>query len=105
MTTEYSFGKFKSSSFCVFANRLLALIVAFLIVTGRKFFASQGKKDNSKAGVVRDVPFYYYAPSSLSNTISSWAQYEALKYVSFPVQVISKSCKIIPVMLVSFFLT
>jgi hypothetical protein len=28
-----------------------------------------------------------FAPSSLSNILSSWAQYEALKYVSFPTQV------------------
>ena len=47
-----------------------------------------------------DAPLYAYIPSSLSNSISSWSQYEALKYVSFPSQVLSKSCKIIPVMLV-----
>lgn len=47
-----------------------------------------------------DAPIYVYIPSSVSNSISSWSQYEALKYVSFPAQVLSKSCKIIPVMLV-----
>jgi adenosine 3'-phospho 5'-phosphosulfate transporter B2 len=91
MTTEYKFGKFTSSSFCVFGNRFLALIVAFFIVMYR-----QGSAKIS----MKDVPFYYYAPSSLSNTLSSWAQYEALKYLSFPIQVLSKSCKVIPVMLV-----
>jgi adenosine 3'-phospho 5'-phosphosulfate transporter B2 len=57
------------------------------------------KRLNSKTPV-KDAPFYMYCPASLSNSISSWAQYEALKYVSFPAQVLSKSCKIIPVMLV-----
>ena len=50
--------------------------------------------------VLADAPLYSYIPSSLSNSVSSWAQYEALRYVSFPAQVLSKSCKIIPVMLV-----
>ena len=50
---------------------------------------------------MKEAPYHYYAPASLSNSISSWAQYEALKYVSFPTQVLSKSCKVIPVMLVS----
>jgi adenosine 3'-phospho 5'-phosphosulfate transporter B2 len=49
---------------------------------------------------MRYAPFLSYCPSSISNSISSWAQYEALKYLSFPVQTLSKSCKIIPVMLV-----
>jgi adenosine 3'-phospho 5'-phosphosulfate transporter B2 len=93
MTTVYSFGKFTSSSFCVFGNRILALIVSFSIVMYRKY---------ASISEVKDVPYYYYAPASLSNTLSSWAQYEALKYISFPVQVLSKSCKVIPVMLVSY---
>ncbi|KAG8172270.1 hypothetical protein JTE90_025659 [Oedothorax gibbosus] len=33
--------------------------------------------------------------------MSSWFQYEALKYVSFPTQVLSKASKIIPVMIMS----
>lgn len=102
MTTEYKLGKFKSSSFCVFANRLLALVISFLIVVSRKYFSNQNQA-HEKNKVIKEVPFYYYAPSSLSNTMSSWAQYEALKYVSFPIQVLSKSCKIIPVMLVRNF--
>ncbi|KAF6199575.1 hypothetical protein GE061_007601 [Apolygus lucorum] len=31
--------------------------------------------------------------------MSSWCQYEALKYISFPSQVLAKACKIIPVMI------
>lgn len=53
---------------------------------------------------IKYAPFMNYAPSSLSNCLSSWAQYESLKYVSFPTQVLSKSCKIIPVMIVGMVL-
>lgn len=91
MTQEYSAGKFKSSSFCVFGNRFLALLIALGIV---------GFKRMTSKVPLKEAPFYYYAPSSISNTMSSWAQYEALKYLSFPTQTLSKSCKIIPVMLV-----
>lgn len=32
-------------------------------------------------------PLYVHSFASISNTISSWCQYEALKYISFPTQV------------------
>lgn len=91
MTQEYANGKFKSSSFCVFGNRFLALLIALAIV---------GFRRATSPVAMKEAPFYYYAPASISNTLSSWAQYEALKYLSFPTQTLSKSCKIIPVMLV-----
>jgi adenosine 3'-phospho 5'-phosphosulfate transporter B2 len=92
MTQEYKMGRFKSSAFCVFGNRFLALFISMAIVAYKRLTATKAMKE---------APYYYYAPSSLSNTVSSWAQYEALKFVSFPTQVLSKSCKLIPVMLVS----
>lgn len=95
MTKEYKMGKFKSSAFCVFGNRFFALFLALAIVLYNRATSSKSLKD---------APYYYYAPSSLSNSLSSWAQYEALKYVSFPTQVLSKSCKLIPVMLVGIVL-
>lgn len=91
MTQEYKSGKFSSSAFLVFENRVFALLLALIIVMYNRY--------NSKTSH-GDAPLYAYIPSSLSNSISSWSQYEALKYVSFPSQVLSKSCKIIPVMLV-----
>lgn len=93
MTQEYAAGKFKSSSFCVFGNRILALIISLIIVMCRKA---------ATTGPIKEAPFYAYAPASISNTLSSWAQYEALKFLSFPTQTLSKSCKIIPTMLVSY---
>ena len=92
MTHNYINGKFRSSAFCVFSNRFLALFISLAVVLFKRMTSSKP---------VKDAPFYCYAPSSISNSLSSWAQYEALKYISFPTQVLSKSCKIIPVMLVS----
>ena len=39
-----------------------------------------------------------YAAVSLSNVVATTCQYEALKYVSFPVQTLGKCAKMIPVM-------
>ena len=45
------------------------------------------------------APLVAFAPCALSNTMSSWSQYASLRYVSFPVQTVFKSSKIIPVMI------
>ncbi len=37
--------------------------------------------------------------------MSSWCQYEALKFISFPTQVLAKASKIIPVMIMSWFVS
>jgi adenosine 3'-phospho 5'-phosphosulfate transporter B2 len=82
-------GKFPSAAFCVFSNRFLAVLVALVAVRHKHgaFFA------NNKA------PLWAFTPCALSNTMSSWSQYASLKYVSFPVQTVFKSSKIIPVMI------
>mmetsp|Transcript_8854 Transcript_8854/g.13106 ORF Transcript_8854/g.13106 Transcript_8854/m.13106 type:complete len:417 (-) Transcript_8854:135-1385(-) len=82
-------GLFPSAAFCVFSNRFLAVIVALISVRLRHgaFFA------NNKA------PLLAFTPCAISNTMSSWSQYKALRYVSFPVQTVFKSSKVIPVML------
>jgi adenosine 3'-phospho 5'-phosphosulfate transporter B2 len=82
-------GKFPSAAFCVFSNRFLAIIVAIVAVRMRKgaVFANNV------------APTVAFAPCALSNTMSSWSQYASLRYVSFPVQTVFKSSKIIPVMI------
>lgn len=40
-----------------------------------------------------------YCLVSLSNVVATTCQYEALKYVSFPVQTLGKCAKMIPVMI------
>lgn len=93
MTQEYvnNEGKkshFTDSQFLVFFNRLLALIVAttYLIL---------------KKQLKQTTPLFKYSYASFSNIMSAWSQYEALKFVNFPTQVLAKSTKIIPVMLMS----
>ncbi|XP_041108658.1 adenosine 3'-phospho 5'-phosphosulfate transporter 1-like [Polyodon spathula] len=78
--------KFKDSQFLVFMNRILALTVAGMYCTLTK---------QPRHG----VPMYKYSFASLSNILSSWCQYEALKFISFPTQVLAKASKVIPVML------
>lgn len=96
MTGYYGEGEdaeqFTSSAFLVFGNRFLALFMSIALV-----YWPYGRDKNKERHV---APFSAYAPSSISNILSSWAQYEALKYISFPTQVISKSSKTVPVMLV-----
>jgi len=86
MVTNYSFGSFESSLFLVFCNRVLALSVAITVITFTKQPALR-------------APFYKFSMSALSNVVSSWCQLEALKHVSFPTQVLAKSSKLIPVMI------
>jgi hypothetical protein len=40
-----------------------------------------------------------YSFPSVANMLSSWSQYEALAYVSFPIVMLAKACKMIPIML------
>lgn len=91
MTTKYedslgNKGQFHDSQFLVFVNRILAFAIALLIMLVRR-------QPRHRA------PLFKYSYCSLSNILSSWCQYEALKYISFPTQVLAKASKIIPVML------
>jgi len=82
-------GKFPSAAFVVFSNRFLAVLVALVMVRIKHgaFFANN------------TAPLAIFTPCALSNTISSWSQYASLKYVTFPVQTVFKSSKVIPVMI------
>jgi adenosine 3'-phospho 5'-phosphosulfate transporter B2 len=99
MTSTYSSGeRFSSSKFLVFANRIIALLVALppLWWEGRHAAARR------RAGAPRSAPLYRYSYCSVSNILSSAAQYEALHFVSFPTQVLAKACKMVPVMLMGY---
>jgi len=87
MTTEYTTGKFPSATFCVLSNRTCAIVVALLVTLRRHGTAKI------------EAPLKDFAPCSISNSLSSFGQYQALRYVSFPLQTLSKSTKVIPVML------
>jgi len=49
-------------------------------------------------------PLWEYSFPSVANMLSSWCQYEALKYVSFPTQMLAKAFKMVPVLLLGKFL-
>lgn len=82
-------GTFPSAAFCVFSNRFLAIIVAMIAV----------KLRHGAVYANNSAPLLSFTPCALSNTMSSWSQYASLRYVSFPVQTVFKSSKIIPVMI------
>jgi len=86
MSCEYGGERFSSSVFLVLMNRLVALV--FAVITAILHGES-----------LRNVaPLWKYVAVSVSNVYASACQYEALKYVSFPVQILGKSFKMMPVM-------
>lgn len=85
-------GFFPSAIFCVFSNRFLAIIIsaAICLIKHRTLTSA--------------APFLSFTPCAVSNTLSSWAQYQALSYVGFSLQTIFKSTKVLPVMLMGYIL-
>lgn len=80
-------GEYFSYSYAlVFTTRLWTLIMSGLLM----FYL---KPRRSQTTVV-----YEYSFPSISNMLSSWCQYEALHYVSFPAATLFKSFKLAPVM-------
>merc|ERR1719409_701354 len=71
----------------VLCNRLWAILYAVLMV----FFKGESFKNVA--------PLWKYLAISFSNVAATYCQYEALKWVSFPVQMLGKSFKMMPVML------
>mmetsp|Transcript_10348 Transcript_10348/g.26543 ORF Transcript_10348/g.26543 Transcript_10348/m.26543 type:complete len:354 (-) Transcript_10348:310-1371(-) len=79
--------RFKYSLFLVLCNRLTTMSVAIIaaLIYGE--------------GIKPIAPIWNYAAVSVSNVVATFCQYEALKYVSFPVQTLAKCAKMIPVMI------
>jgi len=87
ITLEYGGEMFTYSVFLVFSNKVFAVIFATCMALAKgESLASQ-------------APLWKYLTVSLSNVYASTCQYEALKYVSFAVQMLGKSFKMMPVML------
>lgn len=91
MTQEYENADkkkvhFKDSQFLVFTNRVLGFMITAVYLTVKRQLRQR-------------APLYKFSFASFSNIMSAWFQYEALKFVNFPTQVLAKSCKIIPVMI------
>jgi len=86
MSGEYDGERFGTSVFLVFMNRMVAVVFALCMAVA---------KGESLWNV---APLWKYVAVSVSNVYASACQYEALKYVSFPVQMLGKSFKMMPVM-------
>ena len=71
----------------VFTNRFWTMIMSGMLLVYLKPRTS------------RSTVIYEYCLPSISNMLSSWCQYEALRYVSFPAVTLFKSFKLAPVML------
>lgn len=82
-TGEY----FTYSYALVFTNRFWTLIMSGMLLLYLKPRTS------------RTTIIYEYSFPSISNMLSSWCQYEALRYVSFPAVTLFKALKIAPVMI------
>merc|ERR1719517_87444 len=86
MAHPYDTAMFRYSVFLVFLNRIVAIGFA-LIMTGV-----------SRERFLWAAPLWKYFAISISNVAATTFQYEALKYVLFPVQMLGKSFKMMPVM-------
>ncbi|KAK8598441.1 hypothetical protein V6N13_094410 [Hibiscus sabdariffa] len=89
MRVPYGVNKeyFTYSLFLVFCNRITTSAV------------SAGSLVASKKALDPVAPVYKYCLVSVTNILTTTCQYEALKYVSFPVQTLAKCAKMIPVMI------
>ncbi|GMI97067.1 hypothetical protein like AT5G59740 [Hibiscus trionum] len=89
MRVPYGVNKeyFMYSLFLVFCNRITTSAV------------SAGSLVASKKALDPVAPVYKYCLVSVTNILTTTCQYEALKYVSFPVQTLAKCAKMIPVMI------
>jgi adenosine 3'-phospho 5'-phosphosulfate transporter B2 len=87
MTMPFGGELFTVSAFLVLCNRIMNVAYAGSMIAV--------KKENFE----NKAPLWKYMVVSLSNVAATTCQYECLKYVSFPVQMLGKSFKMMPVML------
>lgn len=89
MTQPYGLDgeRFTTSVFLVLNNRFISTCVAFFVLKSKRLPTAPVAK------------WWEYGVVSMSNVVATTCQYEALKYVSFPVQTLGKCAKMIPVMI------
>lgn len=91
LTLPYDGDYFVYSFGLVFSTRVGGLLLSAILMSYYKI-------------EWESTPLFEYAFPSVTNMLSSWCQYEALKYVTFPTQVLAKAFKLVPVMLMGKFL-
>ncbi|KAJ1346072.1 protoplasts-secreted [Parelaphostrongylus tenuis] len=85
--------RFGDAQFLVFCNRVVAIVVCAIVLT----LTWRRQPPHVQ-------PYFVHSYTSISNTMSTWCQYEALKYVSFPTQTICKTSKVVVTMLMGLVL-
>lgn len=90
MKTEYGQEKerFPSSSMLVLSNRVFAILFSMVVLLLQRATLKRQAR----------APFVAFAFPALANTISSFAGYESLKFMSFPMSTVCKTLKIVPTM-------
>jgi adenosine 3'-phospho 5'-phosphosulfate transporter B2 len=91
LTQPYQGEYFTSSYGLVFLNRLGGFIISALL-----FYFTDPPQTTA---IISE-----FSVPSVSNMLSSWCQYEALRYVSFPTQMLFKCFKLAPIMLMGKFI-
>lgn len=88
MTQLYGDEKFPSVPFLILCNRIfiVAVAIGLLLAKGE--------------GIIWKPTLLVLFPGATSMA-SSWCQYECLHYVTFPTQVVFKSAKIVPTMIIN----
>lgn len=91
MTRSYGGQHFREPQFLVFCNRLGALATAsvclrFMDPLPHRQYEAE-RTEAAAPEVHGEAPLTSYANPALSNILSSWCQYEALLFITFPIQV------------------
>lgn len=81
-------AKFKDTALLVTINRLVSILFALVLLRIQQEPLSPA------------APLRLYCYVSISNFLATFCQYEALKYVTFPMQTLGKCGKMIPVLLI-----
>mmetsp|Transcript_37329 Transcript_37329/g.89771 ORF Transcript_37329/g.89771 Transcript_37329/m.89771 type:complete len:687 (-) Transcript_37329:1105-3165(-) len=79
-----------------------SIAVLMLLTRGSSALAAAVMMKMKYGRISFGVPWHQFTAFAVTNELSTWASYEMLKYVSFPVQTMAKSCVILPSMVMGF---
>mmetsp|Transcript_10948 Transcript_10948/g.23450 ORF Transcript_10948/g.23450 Transcript_10948/m.23450 type:complete len:687 (+) Transcript_10948:116-2176(+) len=79
-----------------------SIAVLMLLTRGSSAVAAAVMMKMKYGHISFGVPWHQFTAFAVTNELSTWASYEMLKYVSFPVQTMAKSCVILPSMVMGF---
>ncbi|KAI1296841.1 Adenosine 3'-phospho 5'-phosphosulfate transporter 1 [Halotydeus destructor] len=86
---------FTNSQFIVFSDRIIGIILPVMVLVLYQYV-----RPSSKQVQLFRAPYYKVGIVASLSLVASWCQQEALKYIDFPTKILSKSFKMVPVMLI-----